>query len=38
MFWIFYASIVFLLGAEIGQLYRERREIREAEKKKLEAQ
>ncbi|MEN8194312.1 MAG: YihY/virulence factor BrkB family protein, partial [Bacteroidota bacterium] len=28
MFWIFYASIVFLLGAEVGQLYRERREIR----------
>ena len=38
MFWIFYASIVFLLGAEIGQLYRERREMREAEKKKLETQ
>lgn len=29
MFWIFYASIVFLLGAEIGQLYRERKENRE---------
>jgi membrane protein len=26
MFWIFYASIVFLVGAEIGQLYRERRD------------
>lgn len=26
MFWIFYASIVFLIGAEVGQLYRERRE------------
>ena len=26
MFWIFYASIVFLLGAEVGQLYREKRE------------
>ncbi|MCK5086490.1 MAG: YihY/virulence factor BrkB family protein [Melioribacteraceae bacterium] len=25
MFWIFYASIVFLIAAEIGQLYRERR-------------
>jgi len=31
MFWIFYASIVFLLGAEIGQLYRERKELRSAE-------
>ncbi|PIQ07825.1 MAG: hypothetical protein COW71_15050 [Ignavibacteriales bacterium CG18_big_fil_WC_8_21_14_2_50_31_20] len=28
MFWIFYASIVFLVGAEIGQLYRERRDAR----------
>ena len=28
MFWIFYASIVFLIGAEIGQLYRERRDAR----------
>ncbi|HOD67490.1 MAG TPA: YihY/virulence factor BrkB family protein [candidate division Zixibacteria bacterium] len=25
-FWIYYSSIVFILGAEIGQLYRERRE------------
>ncbi len=32
MFWIFYASIVFLLGAEVGQLYRERKEMREATK------
>jgi len=30
MFWIFYASIVFLLGAEIGQLFRERKEMRTA--------
>ncbi len=30
MFWIFYASIVFLVGAEVGQLYRERREIRKS--------
>jgi len=29
MFWIFYASIVFLVGAEIGQLYRERRDARQ---------
>ncbi len=28
MFWIFYASVVFLVGAEIGQLYRERRDAR----------
>ena len=28
MFWIFYASIIFLVGAEIGQLYRERRDKR----------
>jgi len=28
MFWIFYASIVFLVAAEIGQLYRERRDAR----------
>ncbi len=26
-FWIFYASIVFIIGAEIGKLYSERREI-----------
>jgi membrane protein len=25
-FWIYYTSIVFILGAEIGQLYRERHE------------
>jgi len=24
-FWIYYSSILFLVGAEIGQLYRERR-------------
>ncbi len=28
MFWIFYASMIFLVGAEIGQLYRERRDAR----------
>ena len=28
IFWIFYASIIFLIGAEIGQLYRERRDAR----------
>jgi membrane protein len=27
-FWIYYTSLVFILGAEIGQLYRERRERR----------
>lgn len=27
-FWIFYTSLVFILGAEIGQLYRERRQQR----------
>lgn len=26
VFWIYYSSITFILGAEIGQLYRERRE------------
>jgi membrane protein len=25
VFWIFYSSIVFVVGAEIGQLYRERK-------------
>lgn len=34
-FWIYYSSITFLLGAEIGQLYRERLEVR---KKKPEFQ
>lgn len=24
VFWVYYASMVFVLGAEIGQLYRER--------------
>jgi membrane protein len=28
IFWIYYTSLVFILGAEIGQLYRERRENR----------
>jgi membrane protein len=28
VFWIYYSSIVFILGAEIGQLYRERMEAR----------
>lgn len=32
MFWIFYASIVFLLGAEVGQLFRERKEMKETAK------
>lgn len=27
-FWIYYSSITFLLGAEIGQLYRERKELK----------
>jgi len=26
IFWIYYTSFVFILGAEIGQLYRERHE------------
>lgn len=30
-FWIYYSSILFIIGAEIGQLYRERKEAREAE-------
>lgn len=29
-FWIYYSSIVFILGAEIGQLFRERREAKAA--------
>ncbi|MBL1214415.1 MAG: YihY/virulence factor BrkB family protein [Ignavibacteriae bacterium] len=32
MFWIFYSSILFIIGAEIGQLFRERRMLRAAEK------
>ena len=28
-FWIFYSSIVFIIGAEIGQLYRERKLLKE---------
>ena len=28
IFWIYYSAIVFLLGAQIGQLYRERRELK----------
>jgi membrane protein len=31
MFWIFYSSILFIIGAEIGQLFRERRMLRAAE-------
>ena len=30
VFWIFYSSIVFVIGAEIGQLYRERKQLRES--------
>jgi membrane protein len=29
LFWLFYASCLFIIGAEIGQLYRERKEERE---------
>ena len=29
LFWLFYASCLFIVGAEIGQLYRERRDERE---------
>ncbi len=29
-FWIFYSSILFLIGAEIGQLYRERVELKQS--------
>lgn len=32
-FWIYYASILFILGAEIGQLYRERKVAREEAKR-----
>lgn len=28
LFWIFYSSVLFVLGAEIGQLYREKRELK----------
>jgi membrane protein len=28
VFWIYYSSIIFIIGAEIGQLYRERRDTR----------
>lgn len=33
-FWIFYSSVLFVLGAEIGQLYRERTEKRKRKKDK----
>jgi membrane protein len=33
LFWLFYASCLFIIGAEIGQLYRERREKRESKSK-----
>ena len=36
MFWIFYSSILFIIGAEIAQLYRERRLLRAAERKMTE--
>lgn len=29
LFWIFYSSCLFIVGAEIGQLYRERREMKD---------
>ncbi len=29
VFWIYYSSIIFIMGAEIGQLYRERRSARQ---------
>ena len=29
LFWLFYASILFIIGAEISQLYRERLELRQ---------
>ena len=28
LLWVFYSSCIFIIGAEIGQLYRERREMR----------
>jgi len=28
VFWIYYSAVVFIVGAEIGQLYRERARIR----------
>lgn len=33
-FWIYYTSLVFIVGAEIGQLYRERAEAREKARQK----
>jgi membrane protein len=30
MFWLFYSSILFIIGAEIGQLYRERKKLRQS--------
>ncbi len=35
LFWLFYASILFIIGAEIAQLYRERLEKKELESTKL---
>ncbi len=34
IFWIYYSSIVFIMGAEIGQLYRERLEVLKASRTK----
>lgn len=31
-FWIYYSSFIFIVGAEIGQLYRERQELKQSEK------
>jgi membrane protein len=33
LFWLFYASILFIIGAEIAQLYRERLELRQTQVK-----
>lgn len=35
IFWIYYSAIVFLLGAQIGQLYRERRDHKSQDESKL---
>lgn len=32
LFWLFYSSCLFIIGAEIGQLYRERRQLKHEEK------
>ena len=38
VFWLYYSSIVFILGAEIGQLFRERRKLLRGQRRKALAE